>query len=260
LDADPELAQSAVSTSGAGGAASSRGAAFLHKRGGTAGGMSILDVLDAGMREDREHRSKTIDGLKAWRSAASARLEDGSPAASPLRTAVASPLRTDEHAHASGKQHEDSDHGIDGKGRLDLSALALSSTEPSTVPKGERPSPLLTASSLCRSFRLDGSLFESTVNGALPASVTQGHEHDDRIISAANSADDASAMSENDLVALLRMKPKYVPQLHSRESFRRFFRCLPHSYMEQLLRMAFVDMTAAELEDKVSRRMALLAP
>lgn len=74
----------------------------------------------------------------------------------------------------------------------------------------------------------------------------------------------ALSMSDADLVALLRRRPKDVPQLHSRESFRRFFAGMPRSRMLHLLRRAFSGALdgppdeGPDSEARVQRRVELL--
>ena len=70
---------------------------------------------------------------------------------------------------------------------------------------------------------------------------------------------EALTHSDDALVKLLQMKPKHVPQLHSRDSFRRYFACMPAGRMRALLQAAYAEIVPAEeVADKVEKRMALL--
>jgi hypothetical protein len=63
---------------------------------------------------------------------------------------------------------------------------------------------------------------------------------------------------DDELVELLRQRPKYVPMLRSRDSFRAFFRGVERARMEALLREAFVALEPADRDEKVLKRMQLL--
>lgn len=65
-------------------------------------------------------------------------------------------------------------------------------------------------------------------------------------------------VSDRELVELLRQRPKQVPILRSRDSFRRFFRGIGKSRMEALLNEAYSSLDAEDRMDKVSKRLALL--
>ena len=57
---------------------------------------------------------------------------------------------------------------------------------------------------------------------------------------------------------MLRQKPKNVPQLHSRDAFRRFFGGMPSDRMRRLLRQAYSELPQEEREEKVDKRLELL--
>ena len=71
-------------------------------------------------------------------------------------------------------------------------------------------------------------------------------------------AGDALGQTDSALIALLSQRPKHVPQLKSRDSFRGFFRGIPRLRMERLLRLAFAALEEEARDDKVHKRMALL--
>lgn len=58
------------------------------------------------------------------------------------------------------------------------------------------------------------------------------------------------------LVAMLRERPKNVPELHSREAFRRFFAGFPRPRMQRLLAEAYAGVD--EAGEKVTKRLALV--
>ena len=109
-------------------------------------------------------------------------------------------------------------------------------------------------------------------DGAASVGATTSHPLSQLLAPGFTAPEPGSAlgMSDTDLVSLLRRRPKDVPQLHSRESFRRFFAGMPRSRMLDLLRRAFsgalADRPAAEgppdegqdSEARVQRRIELL--
>ena len=68
----------------------------------------------------------------------------------------------------------------------------------------------------------------------------------------------AVAASDEELIHLLQQRPKHVPQLRSRDSFRKFFAGMPCVRMERLLRLAFGALEEGDRDAKVAKRMALL--
>jgi hypothetical protein len=69
---------------------------------------------------------------------------------------------------------------------------------------------------------------------------------------------EALDMDDAELVGMLRLPPKSVPQLRTRESFRAFFRNMDPLRMERLLQTAYQDLGADERFDKMTRRMEVL--
>lgn len=66
-------------------------------------------------------------------------------------------------------------------------------------------------------------------------------------------------MSDQELVAMLRRPPKHVPQLRTRDGFRRFFAGMPQAHMRALLQHAYDDREAADAAKRVAKRMDLVA-
>ena len=85
-----------------------------------------------------------------------------------------------------------------------------------------------------------------------------------------NSSDDAAAhgielekgpanmMTDKELIGLLKQQPKDVPEMKTRESFRRFFARMKKDRMEFLLRAANIERSTKEGEKKVNKRLALV--
>jgi hypothetical protein len=71
-------------------------------------------------------------------------------------------------------------------------------------------------------------------------------------------AGEAVFIDDDEVVSLLQRKPKEVPQLRSRGSFRRFFTAVPRKRMRRLLVRAFAALGPAECDAKVAKRMGLL--
>ena len=75
---------------------------------------------------------------------------------------------------------------------------------------------------------------------------------------APRSSKDANALSDEELVQLLRQKPKHVPNLRTRQGYCRFFSAVPKPRMRHLLSVAYGNLTHKERRKKVSKRMSLL--
>ena len=70
--------------------------------------------------------------------------------------------------------------------------------------------------------------------------------------------EDATTLSDKEIVHLLRKKPKHVPHLRTRQGYRRFFSAVPKARMQRLLSAAYADLSQKDRRKKVSKRMALL--
>jgi hypothetical protein len=68
----------------------------------------------------------------------------------------------------------------------------------------------------------------------------------------------AVGLEDAALVDLLRQRPKFVPMLRSRDSFRRYFAGISRDRMRALLTVAFDTLEAGERAEKVEKRMELL--
>ncbi len=66
-------------------------------------------------------------------------------------------------------------------------------------------------------------------------------------------------MSDAELLHMLRQNPKNVPQLHSRDSFRKFFAGIALKRMAGLLEQAYADLPKEEREEKVQKRLELMS-
>ena len=64
-------------------------------------------------------------------------------------------------------------------------------------------------------------------------------------------------MEDAALVALLRRRPKEVPQLRTRAEFQRFFRGVPRRRLAALLFEAFQELPPEERDAKVQKRLQL---
>ncbi len=65
-------------------------------------------------------------------------------------------------------------------------------------------------------------------------------------------------MSDAELVALLRKRPKETPQMRTQKAFQRFFRGVPRQRVEALLLEAFQELPPDERDAKVQKRLQLL--
>ena len=64
--------------------------------------------------------------------------------------------------------------------------------------------------------------------------------------------------ADEDLVGMLRRRPKDVPQLRNRTNFRNYFRGVPEARMRRLLLAAYAALEPVAREAKVAKRMMLL--
>ena len=65
--------------------------------------------------------------------------------------------------------------------------------------------------------------------------------------------------SDSELITMLQMPPKHVPQLRTREGFRRFFAGIETNRMQSLLTTAYSEKEPEEAAKKVAKRMQLIA-
>lgn len=65
----------------------------------------------------------------------------------------------------------------------------------------------------------------------------------------------ACDMNDQDIIAMLRKPPKEVPELHSKEAFKRFFRGIKKKRITDLLMQSYSDETR---EEKTKKRLKLL--
>jgi hypothetical protein len=91
--------------------------------------------------------------------------------------------------------------------------------------------------------------------------VTAGSRDELEGISAANSDDEegeANMQTDEELIELLRKKPKHVPCMKTKDSFRQFFSCMKRERLHKLLTTAYDNLDAAEQNKKVKKRMDLM--
>jgi len=106
--------------------------------------------------------------------------------------------------------------------------------------------------------------FGSRVNSReMARSQLNSREIEEGVSGTGNSWDNvggAGNYSDSELVAMLRLKPKEVPQMRTRNSFKKFFNGMPRKKLEMLLRRAYSDLGDQELSDsKVQKRIAMMA-
>jgi len=68
----------------------------------------------------------------------------------------------------------------------------------------------------------------------------------------------ACLMQDVELVAMLRQKPKYVPEMRTKDEFRRFFEGMGKQRAEKLFSKAYETLSDNEMEAKVKKRLTLL--
>ena len=65
-------------------------------------------------------------------------------------------------------------------------------------------------------------------------------------------------MEDGALVDMLKLPPKHVPRLRTRECFRRFFKGVAEPRMRRLLEAAYDDREPEEQQKRVDKRIALV--
>lgn len=69
----------------------------------------------------------------------------------------------------------------------------------------------------------------------------------------------AVAMTDTELVHLLRQQPKHTEQLRTKNNFQAFFKKIDEERMRKLLQRAYADVAeSSERNEKVDKRMHLL--
>jgi hypothetical protein len=69
---------------------------------------------------------------------------------------------------------------------------------------------------------------------------------------------EANLRTDEELIELLRKKPKHVPEMKTKDSFRQFFSCMKRERLQHLLATAYNDLELAEQNKKVKKRMELM--
>jgi hypothetical protein len=69
---------------------------------------------------------------------------------------------------------------------------------------------------------------------------------------------EANFQTDEELIELLRKKPKHVPEMKTKDSFRRFFSQMTKERLQRLLETAYDNLDPAEQSKKVKKRMALV--
>ena len=64
--------------------------------------------------------------------------------------------------------------------------------------------------------------------------------------------------ADSELITMLKIKPKRVPQLRTEEGFQLYFKGISKTRMQSLLERAYEHLKPKERAKKVRRRMALL--
>jgi len=106
---------------------------------------------------------------------------------------------------------------------------------------------------------IDSSMFGSIAAPAAASSTGVGAPSVRSTGSGGSSGRTALTVTPVELVAMLRAKPKTVPELHSREAFARFFRGFPAAQLRSALSEAYASLPNGERTAKVEARMALVA-
>jgi hypothetical protein len=98
-------------------------------------------------------------------------------------------------------------------------------------------------------------LFQRCQDVIAPADSSSGEGEDD----IPYERGPANAMTDKEIVALLKQQPKDVPEMRTRESFRRFFARMKKDRFEFLLRAANKDKESKDADKKVAKRLSLVS-
>ena len=73
-----------------------------------------------------------------------------------------------------------------------------------------------------------------------------------------NVLGEANFASDQELLDLLKKKPKYVPELRTKESFRRYFGGMTEKRLSNLLSQAYMHLDGEDGQQKVQKRLTLM--
>lgn len=228
-------------------------------------GSSIIAVLDEARRQDEKAKKSNHDQMRDMRNQLKSQANAVAAALSPEKQQNR-PSSDAASAQVSTATF-DRTSAAGGFG----AAMALAMQRPHTAaaaPSGiSRPSLDLDAARRQgrQAASLNARVAVADLDGTTPVSLSSpafstGLNSATAAVTplASGSAGAAVAMPDAELVHMLKQKPKSVPQLHSRDSFRRFFGGITKDRMTRLLRSAYDGLDAADKEDKVQKRLELL--
>jgi hypothetical protein len=138
----------------------------------------------------------------------------------------------------------------------ELSILAV--LDAAKLEEEQRKKCLIAELEVWRAGQLQNSAIaasRSQNSSQLPA-VDRSHPRDSSLLSSIDKL--ATAYDDATLITMLRCKPKNVPQLHSRDNFRRFFSGTAITRMRTLLQTAYSDVEMSEASEKIRKRLELL--
>lgn len=102
----------------------------------------------------------------------------------------------------------------------------------------------------------DNDSVHSQDNHGLPTNDNAGSKKSGKISSSSFGA--AVERDDLDLIELLKVKPKRVPELRTHDGFQKFFQGIEEKRMKRLLERAFEDLPSKVSRKKIKRRMALM--
>lgn len=237
-------------------------------------GISLMALLDKARADDERDRQRTAEELREWRAAlkSSGGSRDSAVVVGPEAQAVSAKLDVTLERPTTAVRRTSS--------VLAPSASTSATARPTLVrpgtagsggPRGAMkstsgaPAPLSTDT-------LTGPSMQSSAVGAGPAGFAapaypQGKRAAGTPLAGSG---DWSTWSEQQLVQLLRQKPKHTPQLHSKDAFRRFFAGIQRDRLHALLTAAFGGLDATggtgatgteakeSTAERIERRMQLM--
>ena len=186
--------------------------------------------------------------------------------------------RSDEQTHKSTNSAKTSSKigkflSISDKGSTATLSVPGKQTKPTTKPIAKptsKPSPAVTQAEIA-SVIASASITSSTTTAstaAATAAVLKSVSDISVSTSSSNSSSssslrkvalgDAVAMSDIDLITMLKLPPKSNPLIRTKTDFQTFFRGMQAARMLKLLDSAYADLEAIDRKNKVEKRMELI--
>ena len=222
---------------------------------------SVADIAEFGGRDDPHADAQLVDVLRELAQGGSVPgtpRRDARAASAPVMPTV--PMRSSWHADVFAASPVCERRSGAAAAGVAAAAAAVGATSaggfsplasPARTPLEAAPLPAASSPVSRRDDSFDGWRPSSAPSPLHPHRVP-GQRMDP------STAEHVSDMTDANAVALLKLKPKLVPQLKSRDAYRRFFSGESEARARRLLAAAYDNLAADERAVKIEKRMALI--